>query len=333
MVGGLALGGALGGALPDVRGALLAALTGAVVAASGSAGPSGISRRVALISAGLALGLTFVAFATGGHPAWAALAMAVVALLTSLAAAAGPLAGLLGFLGSLAYFLVATMARVANLFELVSLRWAAAHIAVGCVAGLIVVLVGTAWRRRSEPEEARAATTPPIPLRAMWQSLRSFDEHARDGVRRAIPLAILMFLFQREGGRDAFWIFFAAYIVLLSTGKAQKGLAAVRVGSTLFGVVALAVASLVVPGRVLFSLGVVILFAGIGLSPAYAIVGGGLTSIGSILMAGAPTGDVTAWAGNRLVDVALGCSIALLATYLLWPSDPEAEETVPLPAT
>jgi hypothetical protein len=30
--------------------------------------------------------------------------------------------------------LVATMARVANLFELVSLRWAAGHIAVGCSA-------------------------------------------------------------------------------------------------------------------------------------------------------------------------------------------------------
>ena len=53
----------------------------------------------------------------------------------------------------------------------------------------------------------------------------------------------------------------------------------------------------------------------------------------SILMAGAPTGDVTAWAGHRLLDVALGCAIALVATYLLWPSDRETEETVPVPAT
>jgi hypothetical protein len=43
----------------------------------------------------------------------------------------------------------------------------------------------------------------------MWSALRSFDEHARDGVRRAVPLAVLMFFFQQEGGRDAFWIFFA----------------------------------------------------------------------------------------------------------------------------
>ena len=149
MVCGLVVGGSLGAALPEFRGALLAALTGAVVAASGSAGPSGISRRVALISAGLALVLTVVAFATGTRPVLAALAMAAVAFLTSLAAAAGPLGGLLGFLGSLAYFLVATMARVADLFELVSLRWAAAHIAVGCLGGLLVVFIGTAWRRRA----------------------------------------------------------------------------------------------------------------------------------------------------------------------------------------
>jgi hypothetical protein len=332
MVCGLAVGGSLGAALPEFRGALLAALTGAVVAASGSAGPSAISRRVALISAGLALVLTVVAFATGGRPVWAALAMAAVAFLTSLAAASGPLGGLLGFLGSLSYFLVATMARTANLFELVSVEWATAHIAVGCIGGLLVVFVGTAFRRRGEPEEARAARVP-IPIKPMWASLRTFDEHARDGVRRAIPLAILMFFFQRDGGRDAFWIFFAAYLVLLTTGKAPKDLAVVRVASTLFGVVVLAVASLVLPDRLLFSLGVVILFAGIGLSPAYLMVGGGLTSIGSILMAGAPTGDVFGWAGNRLLDTIIGCAIALVATYLLWPRDREETETFPVPAT
>jgi MFS family permease len=333
MVAGLVAGAALGGLLPDFRGTLLAALTGSVVAAAGSGGPSAISRRIALIGAGVALVLTAVAFATGNRPVLAALAMAAVALVTSLAAAAGPLGALLGFLGSLSYFLVATLARVANLFELVSVPWATAHIAVGCVGGLLVVFVGTAFRRRGEPEEARAATVP-LPIARMWEALRSFDDHARDGVRRAIPLAVLMYFFQRDGGRDAFWIFFAAYVVLLTAGKASKSLAAVRVGSTLFGVVLLAVASLVVPVRVLFSLGVVILFAGFGLSPPYPIVGGGLVAIGAILLAGAPTGDVMTWAGHRLLDTIAGCAIALVATYLLWPRDREAdaEETVPVPA-
>ena len=165
----------------------------------------------------------------------------------------------------------------------------------------------------------------------MWESLRSFDEHVRDGVRRAIPLAILMYLFQLDGGRDAFWIFFAAYLVLLTPGKTPASLAYARVGSTLFGVLLLAVASLVVPDRVLFSFGTVILFSGIGLSPTVPIVAGGLTSIGSILMAGAPTGNVDGWAQRRLLDTVVGCAIALVATYLLWPRDSEAEETIPVP--
>lgn len=54
--------------------------------------------------------------------------------------------------------------------------------------------------------------------------------------------------------------------------------------------------------------------------------------MGSILLAGAPTGDVTAWAGNRLVDTVVGCAIAVVATYLLWPRDREAGGTVPATA-
>jgi hypothetical protein len=42
-------------------------------------------------AAGLALALTVVAFATGNHRVWAAIAMAAVAMLSSLAPAAGPL--------------------------------------------------------------------------------------------------------------------------------------------------------------------------------------------------------------------------------------------------
>jgi hypothetical protein len=331
MVGGLVVGGALAAALPEARGALLAALAGAIVAAAGSGGPSGIARRLALTTAAAELVLAVIGFATGNRPILAGVAMGAVALLTSLVGASGPLGGILGFLLSLGYMLIATMARVANLFELVSLRWAAAHIAVGCVGGLVVVFVGTAARRRHEPEEVRTAQAP-LPIAPMWAALRTFDEHARDGIRRAIPLAILMALFQHEGGRDAFWAFFAAYLVLLVPGKSPKSQAAARVGSTLFGVLVLAAVSTVVPVRVLFSFGVVILFSGVALSPAYTIVGGALTTIGSVLMAGAPSGAIGHWAGHRLIDTIVGCAIALLFTYLLWPRDSESEDAAPAPA-
>ena len=141
-------------------------------------------------------------------------------------------------------------------------------------------------------------------------------------------------LFQLDGGRNAFWTFFAAYLVLLTPGKNPKSLAVVRVGTTLLGVVLLAFASLVVPDRVLFSLGVIILFTGVGLSPPYPIVAGALTTIGSVLLAGAPTGDATSWAGHRLLDTIVGCAVALVATYLLWPRDRETEAApVPAPTT
>lgn len=190
---------------------------------------------------------------------------------------------------SLSYLLVATLSRVGNLDKLVSLPWATGHIAAGCLGGLLVAFVGTAVRRRHEPDQVRAARAP-MPIRPILASLRSFDERARDGVRRAVPLAILMFFFQLNGGRDAFWAFFAAYLVLLAPGKTPRSLAAARVGSTLFGVLLLAVASLIVPNQVLFSLGLIILFSGVGRSPAYPVIGGGLTTIGSVLLAGAPTG-------------------------------------------
>jgi uncharacterized membrane protein YccC len=138
-----------------------------------------------------------------------------------------------------------------------------------------------------------------------------------------------MYLFQLDGGRDAFWTFFAAYLVLLTPGKTPRDLAVARVGSTLFGVLLLAVASLVVPYEVLFSLGIVILFGGVGLSAPYPVIGGGLTTIGSVLMAGAPTGAIGTWSTHRLLDTVVGCAIALVANYLFWPRDNEAEEPVP----
>ena len=52
-------------------------------------------------------------------------------------------------------------------------------------------------------------------------------------------------------------------------------------------------------------------------------------------MAGAPTGDIAGWAGKPVIDTLVGCAIALIATYLLWPRDDETEaaEAVPVAGT
>jgi uncharacterized membrane protein YgaE (UPF0421/DUF939 family) len=96
-------------------------------------------------------------------------------------------------------------------------------------------------------------------------------------------------------------------------------------------VLLLAVASVIFPNEALFSFGIVILFSGVAFGPTYPIVAGGLTSIGSILMAGAPTGAIGTWSTHRLLDTVVGCTVALVANYLLWPRDREAKETLPVP--
>jgi uncharacterized membrane protein YccC len=139
-----------------------------------------------------------------------------------------------------------------------------------------------------------------------------------------------MYFLQHNGSRDAFWIFFAAFLVLLTPGKTPASAASARVASALFGVLLLGVASLLVPNEVLFSFGVVTLLGGVGLSPPYPLVGGGLTTIGSVLMAGAPTGAIGTWSTHRVLDTVVGCGIALIANYLLWPRDTEAQGAPPV---
>jgi uncharacterized membrane protein YccC len=47
-------------------------------------------------------------------------------------------------------------------------------------------------------------------------------------------------------------------------------------------------------------------------------------------MAGAPTGAIGTWSTHRLLDTLVGCAIALVANYLLWPRDKEAQEAPPV---
>ena len=229
---------------------------------------------------------------------------------------------------SLSYLLVATLSRVGNLDKLVSLPWATGHIAAGCLGGLLVAFVGTAVRRRHEPDQVRAARAP-MPIRPILASLRGFDERARRGSpRRPSGDPHVLLPAQRRARR------------VLGVLRGLPGSAGTRedpekpggrrVGSTLFGVLLLAVASLIVPNQVLFSLGLIILFSGVGLSPAYPVIGGGLTTIGSVLLAGAPTGAIGTWSTHRLLDTVVGCAIALVANYLFWPRDNETPVPVPV---
>lgn len=320
MCGG-GLGAALGFLIDPQEGALLAALTGGVIAAAGSRGPSRIALRVAGFAAVTAVIFVLVAFVVAGHPWWAAAAVAAVAITTSALAGAGPIGAALGQLGLLIYVLTVTVGTLVHLHPDVSLASGALRIVLGAAAGLVVTALGAKLRDRRDPAAAAAAPRLPSPWPALWRSLRSFDEHARDGVRRAIPLAIGIYLFERSGSRDTLWVFMAAFVVLLSSGKSPLSVALAKVVSTIVGVVLLGMLALVVPVAGLLTLAFVALLVGIDYSPRYPLLAGGLTAMGAVLLAGAPSGAIGTWAEHRLLDTLLGCALALGSMYLLWPRD------------
>jgi hypothetical protein len=116
----------------------------------------------------------------------------------------------------------------------------------------------------------------------MWASLRSFDEHTRDGVRRAIPLAIGMFSCQRTLAHDSLWVFLAAFAVLLPTEKSavrgrrgaggqhrcrRAGLLRARPGWGAAGV--------------LFTAAILFVLVGIAYKPTYPLQAGALSAMGA----------------------------------------------------
>lgn len=331
LASGLVLGTAVGAVLPPARGAVLAGLVAGAVAAVGAGVAPALAWQVArkaVVATAIGASLAYV---TTGHRWWSAAAMAVVAVLTSLAAGTGPVGATMGMIGSFLSVLVAGLARIAGLYPGVTVASGLARIAAGSAVGLAIVAVSARFRaRRADPVPP---SVQPVRLPSLWPpmlaSLRAFDASTRDGVRRAIPLALGMLLMGRAGGRDAFWVFLAAFVVLLPTGKPPLVVALARVLSTVVGVVLVGLVALAVPHALLVATGVVLLLVGMAYGKRYPVLAGAATAMGAILLAGAPTGEVGTWAGHRLADTVIGSAAALAATFLLWPRD-AAEDDRPV---
>ncbi|MDY7103541.1 MAG: FUSC family protein, partial [Actinomycetota bacterium] len=260
-----------------------------------------------------------------GRPPAAAVAMAAVALVTGVAAGQGPTTAVLGVLASFGYLLAATVVTLAG----VELTWplGAVAIVVGGVAGFAVAAVSAAVRSRG----TTGALRPPrgAVVVAMARSLRTFDAAARDGARRAVPLAVGMHLFQSTGSRDALWVLVAAFAVLLPTGKVPLDVAALRAVATMAAVVVVGVVESFVGGAALLALAAVLLLGGLVYAGRYPLAGTVAMTVAVIVFAAAPDGRLDDWAAHRLVDTLIGCALALAALALLWPGDPDAAPGAP----
>ncbi|MEQ6902918.1 FUSC family protein [Nocardioides sp. YIM 152588] len=320
---GLAIGLPFTGARPIV---LLPALTAAMVALTGSAGPPRLVVPLATWAASSTAIVVCLGFLVSGRPWPAGAAMALVAVFTSAAAGAGPLGAVLGMMNTLAYVLSMVIATSisargsATLLDVV--LWATA----AAVAGFAVAAGGSVLRHRSMPGAGRDGPAPPAPWRAIWSSLRGMDEHARDGVRRAVPLTGCVVWYVASDSHDALWVLIAALAVLLPTGKSTWEMSLGRVSATLLGVVVVAVLGELLPLGALLALAVLAFLFGQAYKPVVPLLGGAASSFAAVVFVGAPTANLGSTGAHRLVDTLIGVAIALAASYLLWPRD-RAEET------
>ncbi len=331
---GLALGLALGLVVDTWQIALLPALTAGLVAATGASGPSAIAMRVAGFAAVSTVVLVSLGFLATGRPWLAALLMAGVAVFTSAGFGAGPVGGAVGMLGTLAYVLALVISTATSARESATLAEVMVRVSAAAAVGWVVVAVGSRWRERGAPAPSPAPGVPP-PWQPIWQSVRTMDVHARDGIRRALPLAICAFWYSWSEDHDALWVFVSAMAVLLPTGKSTLEAAAVRVLATLIGVGVVGLAAGWFPVGVLVAIAVVAFLLGLAYTPAYPVLAGAASALAVVVLVGAPAGEVESAASRRLIDTLIGAGLALAFTYLLWPRDaPDVEAVEPVePAT
>ena len=155
----------------------------------------------------------------------------------------------------------------------------------------------------------------------MWRSVRTLDEHARDGLRRALPLGLFVGVYELTGSHDVLWAFVAALVVLLPTAKSPFDLAASRVVGTVVGVAVLLPLSALLPTAALVVGAVPLVLVGTAYKARYPVQADAAVAMAAITMIGAPTGAIAGFAALRLLDTLVGAGIALGFLYLLWPTD------------
>jgi hypothetical protein len=309
---------------------VVAAVAGGLVAAAGAGAgvPDRLRVRFALGAAGAVVAFAVVAVAVSERPWLAAMAMAAVAVFTSVGAGASPIGGAFGVLATLGYVLTVV---IVSAFRLQGSLGPGAVTATGALlgagVGLVVTAVAGALRRRRSTAASDHVSVFVAPWCAMWRSVRTVDEHVHDGLRRAVPLSLLVGVYEATGSHDVLWALVAALVVLLPTGKSPFELAAARVVSTIVGVAVLILLSALLPVRVLVGGAVLMVLFGIAYKAAFPMLAAAATTMGAVVMVGAPAGSITGYAALRLVDTLAGAGIALAFAYLLWPADRPAADT------
>jgi hypothetical protein len=331
---GMAAGFGAAWLLGQGEAAIQAGIVAGFTAAAGSRGRLGTSVPVAGLVGVLVVLSSSLGAATTGYPWAAALAMAAVAFLTSVMTASAPVGLLIGMVVSYSYFLttaVGVLAREAVGHDLTGIGLLGA---IGLAAGLVVVTL------RAAVEQAMGTARPPDPAQGpaparpslvapVITALRTFDTHARDGVRRAIALGVAMLLFQLQASHGAFWVVLTVFVILQPNGRSTVSSALLRVAGTVVGVTALVLVAPWLPRPVLVVVAVLCVAGSIAASTKSTPLSAALGAAAASALAGIPTDRVAAYAGARLLDTLIGAALALAAGYLLWPRQRAVPPSVP----
>lgn len=326
--GGLAVGIGAGQLLTgDLALALLPGLTAGIVAAAGSAGPPPIARRMAALAAVSTSVMVWLGVEVSGVPWLAALVTLAVSIVTSAGLVLGRVGAALGAMATLAYVLALVIATITGARSLASPGGVGLLLVLAAVLGWTVAAVGSALRYHRSPAAPLPESTGQGLLRPIWTSLRTADQHTRDGVRRGIPLALLVLAYELTGNHDVLWMLVAALAVLLPAGKTVWEASVARVVATLLGVVVVALAATLLPGAVLLVLALGGVVVGTAYKPVNEVLAGAAVAFAVVVLVGLPTASVASTAPYRLLDTVIGTSIALLFSYALWPRDRPNEGT------
>ncbi len=310
--------------------AIQAAIVAGLTFAAGSKGRLGTAVPVAAAIGVIVVVFSSVGALTTGSPWWSALAMALVAFVTTVMTAAKPVGLLIGLVASYAYFLVTGLGVLAT--EAIGRDLGQIGIlgVIGFLTGIVLVAVRALVEQLLGTAPAPSATAArPSLLAPMITSVRTFDDTAKDGVRRAIALSIAMFAFQTAGDHGAFWVMLTVFVILQPNGRSTVRSAMIRVTGTFVGVMAVVIVAPYLPDAVALLIAVLCLAFSLAASTRSSTVSAAFGAAAASMLAGLPHENIVGYAAARLLDTVIGALLALAAGYLLWPRSRPRSDVVP----
>ncbi len=326
---GLAAGYGVGNLLGHGEASAESAIVAALTLAAGSSGRLRTALPVAAILGTIVVAYSTLGAVTTGYPVAAALAMAFVAFTTSVFTAARPVGLLIGLVASYAYFLVTGVGVIQERAIGGSLSEVGVLGLIGMGTALVLVTIRALIEQAIGTAPAARPAAPSL-IEPIRTSVRTFDDHAKNGVRRALALGVTMYGFQVLASHNAFWVMLTVFVILGPNGRPTLQVAFVRVLGTLVGVVAVVGLSQVLPEKVALPLGVLALAVSLAASSRSTAVSAAFGAAAAAVFTALPNGDFAGYAGARLLDTIIGAAIAVATGWLLWPG--AGSDVSPVPA-